>query len=113
MFPSLPCASYICSSLVQIVISALNFVQIPALDALEYVSVGIVKDVLKMKVLSVEDYDSLNKAKTDLEAMTSDVNACKADAEAARQEWREKLNMCEAKFSVSYTHLTLPTILRV
>ena len=72
--------------------------QTPALDALEYISVGIVKDVLKMKVLSVEEFESLNKATTDLETMTSYLNACNADAEKARLEWREKLNTCEAKF---------------
>jgi chromosome segregation ATPase len=32
-----------------------------ALDALEYLSLGIVKDVLKMKVMSIEEFDKLNR----------------------------------------------------
>ena len=63
----------------------------PALDALEYVSLGIVKDVLKMKVLSMEEFDlmrtELNKAKTDLEAIT----LRHTNAEGASQKWRQKL----------------------
>ena len=55
-----------------------------ALDALEHVFLGIVKDVLKMKVLSVDDFDALNadleKVKKDLEAMTTAKNDAEANA---------------------------------
>ena len=98
-----------------------------ALDALEYVSLGIVKDVLKMKVLSMEEFDSLNtelnkaktdldslntelnKAKTDLDSLNTELNKAKTDLEAmtfdktnvgaASQEWREKLKTCVVKVS--------------
>lgn len=62
-----------------------NLPRIPAFDALEYVSLGIVKDVLKMKVLSLDEFDSmtadLEKTKKDLEVMT--VAEKKATDEAA------------------------------
>ena len=52
-----------------------------------------------MKVLSVEEFDSLNtelnKAKTDLEAITG----AKTNAEAESQAWREKLKTCVVKVS--------------
>ena len=52
---------------------------------MEFVSLGIVKDVLKMKVLSLDEFDSmtadLEKTKKDLDVMTASEK--KATDEAA------------------------------
>jgi len=47
----------------------------PALDGLEYISLGIVKDILKMKVLSTEQFSQLE---TDLEEAKGAANSTKA-----------------------------------
>jgi len=65
-----------------------------ALDALEYVSLGIVKDVLKMKVLSMDDFNALN---ADLEKVKKDLNAKDASLKTAAEDAAKLTSITEQK----------------
>ena len=76
-----------------------------ALDALEYVSLGIVKDVLKMKVLSMDDFNALN---ADLEKVKKDLNAATARLDVATADAGKLTDIMEKKATCdkSVTDLT-------
>jgi len=72
-----------------------------ALDALEYLSLGIVKDVLKMKVMSIEEFDKLTRLQGLLNGGCEDT---KKKLEAVTKQ-KDIFESSMASFQTGYDHL--------
>mmetsp|Transcript_1291 Transcript_1291/g.2694 ORF Transcript_1291/g.2694 Transcript_1291/m.2694 type:complete len:175 (-) Transcript_1291:1073-1597(-) len=75
-------------------LSILAVCAVVALDALEYLSLGIVKDVLKMKVMSIEEFDQLS----------GDFEDTKKKLEAVTKQ-KDIFESSMASFQTGYDHL--------
>mmetsp|Transcript_11130 Transcript_11130/g.24952 ORF Transcript_11130/g.24952 Transcript_11130/m.24952 type:complete len:145 (-) Transcript_11130:2828-3262(-) len=73
-------------------LSILAVCAVVALDALEYLSLGIVKDVLKMKVMSIEEFDQLSGDFEDTKKKLEDVTKQKEYFESSATTSQEDYN---------------------